>query len=529
MSTTTSPDDLPPRSRYSTLSTLWQRIFGLVIIDAIAIWFVYSLLVLGGTFGAFLASAIIIVTIGVNVVFLREDLYPLRWLSPGLALMILLVVYPVIFTVFLSLTNYGTGHLISKEEAIAQIEQVTYVPETGMSFTYTAFNSPSDNTYLIWVQSPTGETQLLGPGIVVDPEEIGAGPLDADGIPESIPGYQRLSPIQVLGHLSNLDGIEFGEPPETVRVTSSDTATTSVQRYVYDAEQDIITDQVTGTIYRPINGTFTSEDGQTLSPGFYVTLGLDNYVRLFTSPAFAGPFVLIFIWTVVFALLSVLLTFAAGLFLAIVYDDDSISLRTKKTIRSLLIIPYAIPAFIAVTVWRGLLNPNLGVVNEILEALFGIAPAWFASPFWAKVGILLIQLWLGFPYMMLICTGALQSIPKDLYQAADVDGAGPWSKFQRITLPLVLFTVSPLLVASFAFNFNNFTVIDIYNQGGPPMANSPTPAGHTDILITYTSRLAFGAGGSDFGYASAITVIIFIVLAILTYYQFRRTQQEEEL
>ena len=141
---------------------------------------------------------------------------------------------------------------------------------------------------------------------------------------------------------------------------------------------------------------------------------------------------------------------------------------------------------------------------------------------------MLVQSWLGFPYMLLVCTGALKSVPKDLYEAAQVDGAGILYQFRRITLPLVLATVSPLLIASFAFNFNNFTVIDIYNQGNPPIANSPTPAGHTDILISYTFRLAFGSGGTDYGYASAITVIIFIVLSIITFSQFRRTQRTEE-
>jgi ABC-type sugar transport system permease subunit len=504
------------------------HLLGLAVLDAMAIWLIYSLMTVGTLLGPYLASAVVIVTIGLNVVVLRPALSPFRWLSPGLALMIFLTLYPVLFTIYLSFTNYGTGHLIDKETAIAQITDLTYVPEGALTYNYTAFRSPA-GAFLLWViPEGGGEPRLLGPETVVDPARVEAGPPDADGVPESIPGYQRLTTIQILPYLADLEPIEFGEPPDSAKITSSNTASASAPRYMYDADQDTMTDQVTGAVYRPINGAFVSEEGQRLNPGFTINVGLQNYTRLFTSPAFAGPFFLIFVWTIIYALLSVLLTFALGLFLAIVYNDDTLSVGAKKLLRSLLIIPYSIPAFIGVQVWVALLNPQYGVINRTISTILGIAPAWFANPFWAKAGILLVQLWLGFPYMMLICTGALQSVPQDLYEAARVDGASIWSQFRNITLPLILLAVSPLLVASFAFNFNNFTVIDIYNQGGPPMANSPTPAGHTDILISYTFRLAFGSGGSDYGYASAITVIIFVVLAILTFYQFRKTQQAAE-
>jgi ABC-type sugar transport system permease subunit len=131
--------------------------------------------------------------------------------------------------------------------------------------------------------------------------------------------------------------------------------------------------------------------------------------------------------------------------------------------------------------------------------------------------------------MFVIVTGALQTLPKDIYEAADIDGANAWNKFWSMTLPLLLVTVGPLLVASFAFNFNNFTVIDLYNQGGPPMTGVSTPVGYTDILATYTYRIAFGStGSSDYGYASAITIMIFLILFVITQFQFRYTNMLEE-
>ncbi|NJL95325.1 MAG: ABC transporter permease subunit [Anaerolineae bacterium] len=132
-----------------------------------------------------------------------------------------------------------------------------------------------------------------------------------------------------------------------------------------------------------------------------------------------------------------------------------------------------------------------------------------------------MQLWLGFPYMLLICSGALQSIPHDIYQAAEVDGANDLQKFRYMTLPLLLVAVGPLLIASFAFNFNNFTIIELYNQGNP-VINLEANVGHTDILITYAYELAFGTGGgSDYAFASAVTLVIFFMVAVITIFNFR--------
>jgi len=107
----------------------------------------------------------------------------------------------------------------------------------------------------------------------------------------------------------------------------------------------------------------------------------------------------------------------------------------------------------------GLLNPQYGVISNAIVNIFGAAPPWFADPTWAKVGILLIQLWLGFPYMFVVATGALQALPTDIYEAADIDGASPWQKFWSMTLPLLMITMGPLLVASFAFNFDPLPVL----------------------------------------------------------------------
>jgi ABC-type sugar transport system permease subunit len=237
---------------------------------------------------------------------------------------------------------------------------------------------------------------------------------------------------------------------------------------------------------------------------------------------------LIITWNFAFAFLSVATTFALGLTVALIFNDRT--LPGRRLITTLLLIPYTIPSLISVMVWRGLLNPELGVINRTLESLFGWSPAWFTDPFWAKFAILSINLWLGFPYFMLVCSGALQSIPTEIYGAAEVDGANSWQRFRNITFPLLLVAVGPLLVASFVFNFNNFNIIFLFNGGGPPIAGASTQAGHTDILISYVYNLAFSGGrDAQYGFAAAITMIIFVVVAVITLLQFRFTRMWEEV
>jgi ABC-type sugar transport system permease subunit len=352
------------------------------------------------------------------------------------------------------------------------------------------------------------------------------GDLDDNGIPTSIEGYERLNALRAAAD-ANLGDIQFGSPDAPVQIRSPQEAAAFQQKYVYDPAQNVIVDQETGVIYTPIDGTFTSPTGEELRPGFRATIGLQNFVSFFNSPALRGPLVRITTWNFIFAFLSVFTTFSLGLLVALLFNDPEFPGR--KGIRTVLLIPYTIPSLITIIIWRGMMNPELGIINKILESIFGVAPPWFSDPTWAKVAIVLVNLWLGFPYFMLICSGALQAIPQDIYHAAEVDGANVFQRFRRITLPLLLVAVGPLLVASFVFNFNNFNLIYLFIQGGPPIAGAATRAGHTDILISYVYNLAFAGGrGADYGLASAVTIIIFFIVAIITLLQFRFTNMWEQ-
>jgi ABC-type sugar transport system permease subunit len=171
-----------------------------------------------------------------------------------------------------------------------------------------------------------------------------------------------------------------------------------------------------------------------------------------------------------------------------------------------------------------MLNPDLGFVAPVLESIFGSSPAWFQDPFWTRVALILINVWLSFPYFFVITSGAIRSIPSEIFDAAIVDGARAWTKFYTITLPLLLRIVAPLLIASFTFNFNNFNVIYLFNFGLPAMANTAVPMGQTDILISLIYQLAFTVSNvANYGLAAAITVILFIFIAAMVLLQVRYT------
>jgi arabinogalactan oligomer / maltooligosaccharide transport system permease protein len=499
------------------------RFLLVAVIDIGLVWLIARLFGDGSyPLVAMLSMLLVFITVSFSI----EQLKPYRWMALGLSLMMLFVLYPIFYTIYLSTTNVGHGHVLTKQQAIASLEREQYVPTDGQSFKWTAFQSPSGD-YTLWLQSKDGAVALVKPGERIDAPAAGTngiGSLDENGIPTTLEGYQRLERRDVIARLDALGRMEFGVPPNTIRIASLSAASTTQQRYRYDAQQDTMTDQETGLVYRESEGTFTADTGETLTPGFFVAVGTDNFSRFFSSAALRGPLTSIVIWNFTYALLSVALSFALGLFIAILFDK----LPGKRIIRTLLIIPYPIPALVSILIWRNLLNPDFGALVKLQEALFGTAPNWLTNPTATRVAILIINMWLSYPYFYIVSSGALQAIPSDMLDAAEVDGANVWQKFSKVTFPLLLQIVSPLLVASFAFNFNNFNLIYIFNEGNPPIAGSPVPAGHTDILISFVYKLAFNSAQSDYGLASAISIVLFVFVGLMTWFQFRYTRVLED-
>ena len=266
----------------------------------------------------------------------------------------------------------------------------------------------------------------------------------------------------------------------------------------------------------------------SVAPSFIVTdatrlnrirnVGLENFRQIFSRASV--ELIPVFIWTVTFAFLTVILNAVAGLILGILLYNPR--LKGRNVYRTLLFLPWAIPTVITVQMWVALLNQQFGVVNKGLGLLGFAAVPWLGDPLWAKVSVLVVNLWLGFPYMMTATISALSTISDDLYEAASIDGAGRWQQIQNITLPLLRTSFTPLLLSGFAFNFNNFGIIYLLTQGGPPVAGRTSTAGATDILLSWGYNTAFGAsGGQNYSLASAIALIIFVLTLAISLVNFK--------
>ncbi len=534
-------DNLPAdkRKRLSFGSAQFVRLgivyLALMIVDAFALFLIYAF-ASDGVWA--LAITIGLVTLMVNIINLRRDLYALRWIAPALALMCLLVVYPIAYTVYVSFTNYGDRNLLTKSQVIKLLGRETYLPEGGKEYMWDLYQN-SQGEYALWLtEENDGERYYFATMNALAPVvDVSAG---AD-LPEDHQGYRKLSRAESLRASGEAQDLVFGAESAPIGIVGRRIAGEFAQRYVYEEERDTVLDRATGSIFYPVyetgrdeneevyrTGQFENEAGEALRTGFIAGIAFKNYISFLERDDIRIPLTRIFLWTISFSFVSVLTTFSFGLFFALLLQNQRIPFR--RAFRTLLIVPWAIPGLISVAVWKGMLNPNLGVVSAMLRAVGLEPPPFFIDPGWAKAGILLVNLWLGYPYFMLVCSGALAAIPADMYEAAEVDGAGWWNKFRDLTLPMLLVAVGPLLIASFTYNFNNFVLIETFNNGGPPMVESGIlPAGHTDILISYAFRLAFGGGrGADFGLASAITIIIFLMVAAVTLLQYRLTRGWEE-
>ncbi len=471
-----------------------------------------------------LASALSAIAVFLALIFTRRQFTPLRWLAIGISLALLFTLYPLLYTLYLSVTNMGSGHLMSKQQAIARLETELYLADGGQTYQWAAFTA-ADGSYALWLIDSEGNGALAVPGQPLQAAPAGVGELDENGIPATLEGYERLPLNRTVPLITQLSAIDFGAPPNTVRIRSLREAAALQPKYRYDAGQDAIVDQETGTIFRPVEGTFTSEAGETLPIGFIEFIGLRHFQDFLGNAGFREPLLRMLIWNILFAFNSVFISFVVGLIVTLLFEN----LPGKRIIRALLIIPWPIPVLISILIWRSMLNPDLGFVAPVLEAIFGSSPAWFQNPFWTRFAVVMVNVWLSYPYFYVISAGAIRSIPAEIYDAAVVDGAGGWSKLYNITLPLLLRIVMPLLIASFTFNFNNFNVIYIFNYGNPPMANTIVPMGHTDILISFVYRLAFVTSNvTDYGLAAAITVMLFVLVVGLVLIQMRFTNVFKE-
>ncbi|HZE51165.1 MAG TPA: ABC transporter permease subunit [Jatrophihabitantaceae bacterium] len=451
---------------------------------------------------------------------------PLKYLAPGTLLLVAFQLYPVLYTMSTAVTNYGDGHLLSKSQAISTIEaaSVTEVPGTARyKLSVATKGNPASAAFVYFLTAPNG-TVYEGSASGLAPVAAGEVVKSASGKVITARGWHILNALQVNARSADLAKFQIPSGSGFIKNIGVSEAYVGRTTVTYDAKADTLTDTRTQLTYAPKKGYFVATDGsgKRFDTGWKVNVGLANFRAVFDNSDIRGPIVRIFIWTLAFALLTVASTFGLGLLLAIALDHPR--LRGQRLYRSLLLLPYALPAFISLLVWQSMYNRDFGLINHLLHTKID----WLGSTWSARVAILLANLWLGFPYMFLICTGVLQSIPAELRDAARIDGANAFQVFRSVTLPLLMISVMPLLIASFAFNFNNYNAIKLLTGGGPFPANNST-AGDTDILISYTFRIAFGAQGAQYGLAATISILIFVLIAGISYAGFRRTRRLEEI
>jgi len=494
------------------------RLILIALADAFALLLAVSVI---GDGNWFLGVTLIVTALGLSYVNLNPAMWPVRWMTPAFALVALLVIYPMFYTLYVAFTNYSDGHRFTKIEAINAMGDTLYLPEGEASYAWEVFRNEA-GTYALWLTSAEDQSFFAIPDQAL---------VSVSGdVPDAYESYTHLEGGERFRALSEIQEMQFGPSDNPVGIASRTQAGVFQKKWVFDEAQNALIDQETGTLYDAddTSGNFVAANGEIAPLGYWVAVGFNNFTRIFNSSVIGGPLVRVFAWTFGFAFFSVISAFSLGLLVAIILNRGFPGVRI---IRSLILIPYAIPGMIGILIWRGMLNPNLGVITTNMQAIFGWAPNWQSDPGWAKVAILMVNLWLSFPYFMLICSGALQAIPATIYEAAEVDGANNWQKFWSLTMPLLLVAIGPLLIASFTYNFNNFLIIEALFRGGPPMiGTSAPPVGHTDNLISYTFRYAFSAGGTrDYGFASAIAIVIFLIVGLLTLLQFRFTKRLEEI
>jgi arabinogalactan oligomer/maltooligosaccharide transport system permease protein len=241
-------------------------------------------------------------------------------------------------------------------------------------------------------------------------------------------------------------------------------------------------------------------------------VGLEQFRTILAEPVFYQMLAKSLAWTGANMVFHV----GLGVLLAVLLNGP---VRGRTLFRTLLILPWAMPQYISALTWRGMFNYEYGAINLILKQWFHLpAVPWLSDPVWAFIAPILTNIWLGFPFMMVVALGGLTSIPHELYEAADLDGASGWQKFAHITVPSLAPVLVPAILLGTIWTFNNTLVVWLVSQGGQP-------ADSTHILVTYIYKVAFTY--SRYSYAAAFSVVVFMLLLGFVVYVMRRTAPRE--
>ena len=271
---------------------------------------------------------------------------------------------------------------------------------------------------------------------------------------------------------------------------------------------------------------FINYDFQHLPPTKLLDwVGVTNFTNIWRLSTFRSAFGAVLGWTIIWALTASTVQIVIGIFTAIIANQPFI--KGKRIFGVIFLLPWAVPAFITILTFSNMFNDSIGAINtqvipllgKVLPFLNGHLIPWKTDPTWTKIALIMMQGWLGFPYIYVLTLGILQSIPNDLYEAAYIDGANAWQKFRNITFPMILAVAAPTLISQYTFNFNNFSIMYLFNDGGPGTVGGG--AGSTDILISWIYRLTTGAA-PQYSMAAAVTLIISLIVISISMIAFKK-------
>ena len=271
---------------------------------------------------------------------------------------------------------------------------------------------------------------------------------------------------------------------------------------------------------------FTNYDFKHTAPTTLLDwIGFQNFTNMWTLSTFRSAFTSVLGWTLIWALAASTLQIVLGILTAIVANQPFV--KGKRIFGVIFLLPWAVPAFITILTFSNMFNDSVGAINAQVIPLFakifpfldGVLIPWKTDPTWTKIALIMMQGWLGFPYIYVLTLGILQSIPNDLYEAAYIDGANGWQKFRNITFPMIMAVAAPTLISQYTFNFNNFSIIYLFNDGGPGSVGGN--AGSTDILISWIYKLTTNTS-PQYSMAAAVTLIISVIVISISMIAFKK-------
>jgi arabinogalactan oligomer/maltooligosaccharide transport system permease protein len=276
---------------------------------------------------------------------------------------------------------------------------------------------------------------------------------------------------------------------------------------------------------------FTNYDFQNIPPARLIEwVGFQTFSNIFTLTTYRDTFVAVFSWTIIWTVAATTLQLVIGVFTALVLNQPHI--KFKRFFGVIMLLPWAVPGFITILTFSNMFNPSVGAINtQVIPFIDRLIPfieiptvSWKIDPFWTKVAIIMIQGWIGYPYIYVLTSGILQSIPNDWYEASVMDGATTFQKFRFITMPHIFAVAAPIFITQYTGNFNNFNLIYLFNEGGPGSVGSG--AGSTDILISWIYKLTTGTS-PQYNISAAVTLIISAIVITISMFIFSKTRAFE--